>query len=196
MIITAIIIYASDPGPVLYRSSRVGKDGLIFHMYKFRSMYQNDVKTPLITLRNDDRIFPFGRFIRKSKIDELPQLLNIIQGKMSIVGWRPEDIDNKDKVFKNEYERILTIKPGLTSPASLYDYTHGEKCDNEEVYETEFLEQKLMLELYYVDNRTLLYDVRLIWRTIKTIVQVVIGDDEFPLPIEFQLIQERNDEIK
>lgn len=185
-VITAVLIYISDPGPIIFKSNRVGKNGETFIMYKFRSMYQNDRKTPLITLQDDDRIFPFGKIIRKTKIDELPQLINILEGSMSIVGWRPETPDNIDIVFDKGFDRILSIKPGLTSPASLYDYTHGEKCVNEEVYKNEFLENKLMLELYYVDHQSIGYDLSLIMRTIKTIILMIMGVEHFPLPIEFQ----------
>ena len=138
----------------------------------------------MITLRTDNRIFPFGRFIRKSKIDELPQLINIIQGKMSIVGWRPEDEENIKKVFVGKFKEILSIKPGLTSPGSLFDYTHGERYEDEESYEKEFLPKKMELELFYVKHRSLAYDMALILKTIVTILQVVCGKSEFTEPSE------------
>jgi len=113
--------------------------------------------------------------------------VNILQGKMSIVGWRPEDEENVKKVFVGKYREVLSIKPGLTSPGSLYDYTHGEKYEDEELYEKEFLPKKMDLELYYVRHRSLGYDARLIGRTIKTIVQVVFGKEDFAEPKELLL---------
>lgn len=184
LLIAIVGIYISSPGPVIFKANRVGKGGKLFTMYKFRSMHLNNEKGHMITLRTDNRIFPFGRFIRKTKIDELPQLVNILQGKMSIVGWRPEDEENVRKVFVGKYREVLSIKPGLTSPGSLYDYTHGEKYENEELYEKEFLPKKMDLELYYVRHRSLGYDARLIGRTIKTIVQVVFGKEIFAEPRE------------
>ncbi|SCW59317.1 Sugar transferase involved in LPS biosynthesis (colanic, teichoic acid) [Ruminococcaceae bacterium YRB3002] len=184
LLIAVVGIYISSPGPVLFKANRIGKGGKQFTMYKFRSMHLNNEKGHMITLRTDNRIFPFGRFLRKSKVDELPQLVNILQGKMSIVGWRPEDEENVKKVFVGKYKEILNIKPGLTSPGSLYDYTHGEKYEDEELYEKEFLPRKMDLELYYVRHRSLGYDARLIGRTIKTIIRIVWGKEDFAEPTE------------
>ena len=186
--IAAVGIFVSSPGPVLFRAKRVGKNGKMFTMYKFRTMHLNNEKGHMITLRTDNRIFPFGRFLRKSKIDELPQLVNILQGEMSIVGWRPEDEENVNKVFAGKYKKILSVKPGLTSPGSLYDYTHGEKYEDEDLYEKEFLPRKMKLELYYVKHRSLRYDVILIGRTIRTILQVIGGKEDFSEPIELNNI--------
>lgn len=188
LLIAAIGIYISSPGPILFRANRIGKSGEHFIMLKFRSMHLNNQKGHMITLRSDNRIFPFGRFLRKSKIDELPQLINILQGKMSIVGWRPEDYENASKVFVGKYREILSIKPGLTSPGSLYDYTHGEKYEDEELYEREFLPRKMDLELYYVKHRSLAYDTILICRTIRTIVLIVFGKEDFAEPKELTMV--------
>ena len=183
-LVATVGIFISSPGPVFYKANRGGKDGELFTMFKFRSMHLNNEKGHMITLRTDNRIFPFGRFIRKSKIDELPQLINIIQGKMSIVGWRPEDEENIKKVFVGKFKEILSIKPGLTSPGSLFDYTHGERYEDEESYEKEFLPKKMELELFYVKHRSLAYDMALILKTIVTILQVVCGKSEFTEPSE------------
>ena len=143
----------------------------------------------LTTLQNDNRIFPFGYFIRKAKIDEMPQVFNILLGQMTVVGPRPEDVVNVRVLYRGEYKRILDIKPGLTSPASLYDYTHGEKYEDERLYETEFAPQKLALELYYVKNRGLLYDTRLILRTAYIIVMILLGKQYFKKPKELDMIR-------
>ena len=143
----------------------------------------------LTTLQNDNRIFPFGYFIRKAKIDEMPQVFNILLGQMTIVGPRPEDVANVRNLYHGEYKRILDIKPGLTSPASLYDYTHGEQYEDEKLYETEFLPQKLALELYYVKNRGLLYDMLLILKTAFVIVMTLLGKQYFKKPKELDMIE-------
>ena len=131
-LLTFIIIKVASPGPAIYKAKRVGKNGILFDCYKFRSMIVDSGKVRLTTLENDDRIYPFGRFIRKTKIDEMPQVFNILKGDMSVVGPRPEDKENADRVYVDEYKQILNVKPGLTSPASLYDYTHGELLEDDE----------------------------------------------------------------
>lgn len=183
-ILTWLIIKIVSPGPAIYKAKRVGKDGLLFDCYKFRSMRVDSGKVKLTTLQNDDRIFPFGKFIRKAKIDEMPQVVNILKGEMSVVGPRPEDKDNADKVYIEEYKHILDVKPGLTSTASLYDYTHGELFEDEERYEKEFMPKKLKLELYYVNRRSFWYDIVLILRTAWLIIQKTCGNKEFAEPKE------------
>lgn len=189
-IITAAIIMIVSPGNPVYKAKRVGLHGKQFTLYKFRSMRKDSGKIKITTLENDDRIFPFGRWIRKVKIDETPQFFNILLNSMSVVGPRPEDKDNASKIYSGKYGHILDVKPGLTSPASLYDYTHGEKYEDEEAYEREFLPKKLALELYYVNHRGLWYDIRIIARTVKTIIQKFLGKKNFPEPAELKKIQE------
>ena len=186
-IITYIIIKVVSPGPAFFKAKRVGLHGKVFDCYKFRSMRVDSGKVKLTTLQNDDRIFPFGRFIRKTKIDEMPQALNILFGDMSVVGPRPEDMVNADKIYQGEYKQILDVKPGLTSPASLYDYTHGEKYEDEELYEKEFVPQKLQLELYYVKHRSFMYDVRIIVKTAWLIMLTFCGKKNFEKPKELCL---------
>ena len=185
-VITWLIIKIVSPGPVIYKAERVGIDGKLFKCYKFRSMRVDSGKVRLTTLNNDDRIFPFGKFIRKAKIDEMPQVVNILKGEMSVVGPRPEDKDNADKVYVGDFVHILDVKPGLTSTASLYDYTHGELFEDEESYEKEFMPKKLKLELYYVNHRSFWYDIQLVLRTAWLIVLKTCGKREFAEPIELQ----------
>lgn len=186
-LLTFIIIKIVSPGPAIYKAKRVGKDGKLFDCYKFRSMRVDSGKVRLTTLENDDRIFPFGKFIRKAKIDEMPQVVNILKGEMSVVGPRPEDQENADKVYVGEYKHILDVKPGLTSTASLYDYTHGELFEDEESYEKVFLPKKLKLELYYVKHRSFWYDLVLVIRTGWLIIQKTCGKNEFDEPKELLL---------
>lgn len=185
-LISWLIIKITSPGPAIYKAERVGKGGKLFKCYKFRSMRVDSGKVRLTTLENDERIFPFGRFIRKTKIDEMPQVVNILKGEMSVVGPRPEDKENADKVYVGEYVHILDVKPGLTSTASLYDYTHGEKFEDEESYEKEFMPKKLKLELYYVNHRSFWYDIVLVLRTAWLIVLKTCGKSEFAEPAELR----------
>lgn len=183
-LLTYIIIKIVSPGPAIYKAKRVGKEGVLFDCYKFRSMRVDSGKVKLTTLQNDDRIFPFGKFIRKAKIDEMPQVVNILKGEMSVVGPRPEDKDNAEKVYVGKYRHILDVKPGLTSTASLYDYTHGELFEDEDSYEREFMPKKLKLELYYVNHASFGYDMVLILRTAWLIIQKTCGKSNFEEPEE------------
>ena len=185
-LLTYIIIKIVSPGPAIYKAKRVGKDGKLFDCYKFRSMRVDSGKVKLTTLQNDDRIFPFGKFIRKAKIDEMPQVVNILKGEMSVVGPRPEDQENADKVYVGEFKHIMDVKPGLTSTASLYDYTHGELFEDEELYEKVFMPKKLKLELYYVNHRSFWYDIILVLRTGCLIALKTCGKSEFAEPVELQ----------
>ena len=186
-LLTFIIIKIVSPGPAIYKAKRVGKDGKLFDCYKFRSMRVDSGKVRLTTLGNDDRIFPFGKFIRKAKIDEMPQVVNILMGDMSVVGPRPEDKENADKVYVGEYKHILDVKPGLTSTASLYDYTHGELFEDEESYEKIFLPKKLKLELFYVNHRTFWYDILLVLKTAWLIILKTCGKSDFEEPKELNI---------
>lgn len=183
-VITWLIIKIVSPGPAIYKAERVGIDGKLFKCYKFRSMRVDSGKVRLTTLNNDDRIFPFGKFIRKAKIDEMPQVVNILKGEMSVVGPRPEDKENADKVYVGDFVHILDVKPGLTSTASLYDYTHGETFEDEESYEKEFMPKKLKLELYYVNHRSFWYDIQLVLRTAWLIILKTGGKNDFTEPGE------------
>lgn len=187
-LVTWLIIKIVSPGPAIYRAKRVGMYGILFDCYKFRSMRVDSGKVKLTTLQNDDRIFPFGKFIRKAKIDEMPQVVNILKGEMSVVGPRPEDKENANKVYVGEYVEILDVKPGLTSPASLYDYTHGEKFENEDDYERLFVPQKLQLELYYVRHQSFWYDISLVFRTAWLIIQTFCGKKTFGKPKELDKV--------
>ena len=190
-LLTAIIIKCTSPGPILYRAKRIGENGKVFTCYKFRSMHVNSGKVHITTLKNDERIYPFGKFIRTAKIDEFPQVINIFLGEMSVVGPRPEDEDNAKEIYVGRYSKLLEAKPGLTSPGSIYDFTHGEFFENEEDYINNFLREKLELELYYVENANLWYDIRIVLRTAKMIIYRLIRKKILPLPPEHLYILER-----
>lgn len=173
-LITAIAIKLSSPGPVLYHSDRTAQNHRLFHFYKFRSMHVTNADKGLF-VADAERLFTVGRIIRRLKIDELPQLFNVIKGDMSIVGPRPMPWSTVDTIYCGEYQRILSVRPGLTSAASLYDYTVGDTYSDNDAYMREVLPIKLKMELLYVDKQSFLYDLSLVWRTVLTILQVLFG---------------------
>ena len=175
----AIVIKIQSPGPVLYKAKRIGRNGKPFLCYKFRTMCVESGAIRLTTLSNDERVFGFGRFLRKTKLDETPQLLNVIKGEMSVIGPRPEDEVNSKRVFGYAYDSILSVRPGLSSPASIYDYTHGENFANEDEYEKTLLPQKIALELYYIKHQTVFYDFLIIIRTVVVILLTLFGKKRF-----------------
>lgn len=187
-IIISFIIKIQSPGPVVYKAERIGLNGRVFTLYKFRSMRVDSGLIHITTLNNDSRVFPFGKFLRKTKLDETLQFLNIIKGDMSIIGPRPEDKDNANFIFVGKYKKILQTLPGLSSPASLFDYTHGDFYESEDSYNKLFLPKKLELELYYIENKNMWYDIVIFFRTIAIIFLVVCGKKSFPMPKEFNKI--------
>lgn len=191
-LLIAIVIKLQSPGPAIYKAIRIGKDGRPFTLLKFRTMRVDSGKIRLTTLRGDPRVFPFGGFLRKTKLDETPQLFNILAGTMSVIGPRPEDQINSDKLYVGPFARILSVKPGLSSPASLYDYTHGETYPSEELYLRDFEPKKLAVELYYVDHQSFLYDLQIILRTIATITLIAFGKRSFKPPRELALSEGTN----
>ncbi len=187
-LIICSIIKIQSPGPVLFKPERVGENGKTFTLYKFRSMRVDSGAIHVTTLRGDPRIFPFGAFLRRSKLDETPQLINVLKGEMSVIGPRPEDKVNAEKLYVGKYKEILSVKPGLSSPASLYDYTHGEAYEHEEDYVREFEPKKLDVELYYVRHRSIWYDLQTIAKTIGTIVLIMLGKKDFKEPKEVKYL--------
>lgn len=177
-LITAIAIKVSSPGPVFYYSDRTAKDHRRFHFYKFRSMHVTDADKGLF-VADADRVFTVGKIIRRLKIDELPQLINVIKGDMSIVGPRPMPWNTVDSTYYGKYQSILTVRPGLTSAASLYDYTVGDTYVDNDAYIREVLPIKLEMEMLYIERQSFGYDCQLVWRTIVTILQVLAGKKEF-----------------
>jgi len=189
-VITAICIKVCSPGPIFYVSERVGKRGKTFRFYKFRSMHVPKGKDKGLFLVDQERAFPFGQLIRKLKIDELPQLINIVKNDMSIVGPRPMTQTGIKDMYFGKYSMALSVKPGLTSPASLYDYVIGNQCTSEEEYLANIVPIKRELELYYVNHRSLAYDCSLIWRTIVMIIKVALGKKNFTEEPECHVLRE------
>ncbi len=187
----AVGVFISSPGSILYHSMRAGKDKKPFKFYKFRSMHQPKGKKKDMFMADPDRLFPFGQLMRRLKIDELPQLINVIKGDMSIVGPRPMTAEHVDEMYSGRYEKVASIRPGLTSAASLYDYTVGDTYHDDAAYRREVLPVKLEMELYYVEHESFLYDVSLVIRTVTTILEVFSGKKEFKDQPELKIVRKR-----
>jgi lipopolysaccharide/colanic/teichoic acid biosynthesis glycosyltransferase len=172
LLMVALAVKWSSPGPVLYRARRVGKDGRLFNLYKFRSMVVDaDSRGPRVTASGDVRVTGVGRFLRRTKLDELPQLFNTLVGDMSLVGPRPEDPDYV-KLYSPEQRRVLSVRPGITSPATLRYRTEEQLLvgpEWEETYRTEILPDKLRIELEYLSGRTLSSDMLILAKTASSL---------------------------
>ena len=171
-LLLVVLIKADSAGPVLYRAERVGQGGGLFRMLKFRSMVSHaDQRGPGITVAGDERITRVGRLLRRSKMDELPQLFNVLKGEMGLVGPRPED-PRYVALYTAEQRRLLEIRPGITSPASLW-YRHEEQLlegpDWEKLYVEQVMPHKLQMELDYMERRTRWSDLCVILRTTLTV---------------------------
>jgi lipopolysaccharide/colanic/teichoic acid biosynthesis glycosyltransferase len=167
-LLIALAIKITMPGPVFFRQIRIGYRCKPFTIFKFRSMIVNQSELS-VTLKSDNRITTFGRFLRKSKTDELPQLWNILIGEMSFVGPRPDVPGYSDKLL-GEDQLLWTVKPGLTGLDSI-SYPNEEelldKLPNPQRYYDEVLwPDKVRINVGYIKNRTFWYDVKIIWKTI------------------------------
>ena len=173
-LIIALAIVLESRGGVFYRQIRVGKGNKDFYLYKFRTMRTGSDQKGLLTVgERDSRITRVGYFLRKYKIDEFPQLLNVLKGDMSIVGPRPEVRKYVD-MYMPEQMRVLSVRPGLTDIASI-QYVHENELlaasdDPEKTYIEEVMPAKLALNLQYIDNQSVLGDLKLIWKTFVAIL--------------------------
>jgi lipopolysaccharide/colanic/teichoic acid biosynthesis glycosyltransferase len=170
--VIAALVKLQDGGPVFYRATRVGKGGDLFKLYKFRTMVVDaDRVGPGVTFSGDNRTTRIGRFLRRAKLDELPQLVNVLAGDMSLVGPRPED-PRYVALYTPEQRQVLSVRPGITSAASII-YRYEEQLlsgsDPEAVYRYVILPSKLKTDLDYLYKRNVWSDVRLILRTAAAI---------------------------
>lgn len=174
LLVVMIAIKLQDHGPVFYRARRVGLQGKEFFLFKFRTMIVHADKVgPGITLACDQRITQVGRVLRHYKLDELPQLINVVRGEMALVGPRPED-PRYAAMYNEDQRRILSILPGVTSPASLCFKDENsilEGPDWGKKYVTEVAPQKIAIDLDYFGHNTLCTDFGVIFRTIVAIVR-------------------------
>ena len=174
-LIIAIAIKCSSKGPVLFKQERVGRHGKTFKIWKFRSMIVDaEAKGMQITTDGDDRITKVGKFIRKTKIDELPQLFNVLSGKMSFVGPRPE-VPKYVAMYNDEQLRVLSVKPGITDLASIEFRNENDLLDNDDDPERKYIEEimpaKLELNLKYIEKAGFFYDIGLIFKTIAKVIK-------------------------
>lgn len=179
-IIGIVGILISDWGPIFYTARRIGKDNKPFKMYKFRSMrvLKAPKKGAEASLRpEEDRIFPFGHFIRKVKIDELPQLLNILNGSMSIVGPRPVAQDQFDMFRYGKWDEAKAVPVGLSGPAALYDFIYGDSFTDEKEYMEKVYPTRRELEYTYVRKASFFYDCKMIIYTVICILYALVGKE-------------------
>jgi lipopolysaccharide/colanic/teichoic acid biosynthesis glycosyltransferase len=175
-LVISLIILISSKGEIFYRQIRVGKDFKPFGLYKFRTMVKDADKIgPLVTKDNDPRITKIGRILRKTKLDELPQFINVLKGDMSIVGPRPE-VEKYVNARKEDYKVILSVKPGITDYATILFRDEEDimaKYDNvEEAYLNIVLPQKIALYRIYIDEISFLTDIKIIAKTILKVLRV------------------------
>ena len=173
--VVALLIKIDSAGPVFFRQERMGREFRPFLIYKFRTMVQDaPSKGGLITAGHDPRITRIGRLLRMTKIDELPQLFNVLKGEMSFVGPRPE-VRQYVELFDRDYKEILKVRPGITDLASI-EYRHettilGQSANPDETYVTKILPDKIRLAKEYLGRSSFLYDLSLILRTIFRVLQ-------------------------
>ncbi len=172
-IVTALLIVIDSKGGVFYKQERIGKKRSPFYLYKFRSMRPEADLGSKITVGKDPRITKIGAFIRKYKIDELPQLINIINGDMSVVGPRPEVKQYVD-LYTDEQLKVLSVKPGLTDFASIKFFNEqevlGQSENPQQLYIEEIMPAKLELNLLYLKKMSFSTDLKIILKTLKKIV--------------------------
>jgi lipopolysaccharide/colanic/teichoic acid biosynthesis glycosyltransferase len=174
LIVIGLLIKGGDSGPAFYRGVRVGQYGKLFHVFKFRTMVMNAEKLGGPSTADDDsRITKVGRFIRKYKLDELPQLINVLKGEMSFVGPRPE-VQHYVDMFTEEEKVILSVRPGITDWASLWNPDEGAilagSPDPEKTYMEKIRPTKIRLQLKYVRERSFWVDLKIVFKTLLTIV--------------------------
>lgn len=170
----SLLAKLQSKGPVFYKAKRVGKDEAVFEMYKFRTMVVNaDTLGGSLTTYRDTRITSIGRFLRWTKLDELPNLINVIKGEMSLIGPRPEAPDYV-KHYTEVQKQVLQVKPGMTGPSQLANRDEAEKLkgqqDAEHYYITELMPKKLALDLHYVATQSLVSDIGWLLKTVWVVI--------------------------
>jgi lipopolysaccharide/colanic/teichoic acid biosynthesis glycosyltransferase len=180
-LVIAILIKLSSSGSIIYSQERVGLNGKLFRLYKFRSMVANADKIGTsVTSDEDPRITKIGRFLRKTKLDELPQLWNVLKGDMSLVGPRP-DVPEVVNTYSPEMRRILEVRPGITGTAALYLINEEELLalahDPDRAYEEIFIPAKIKLSMEHVTRKSIWFNLSIIIKTMWALT----GGKIFPL---------------
>lgn len=169
-LLIAFAIKLDDGGSVFFVQERVGYRGAVFRMLKFRTMIENaERKGPLITIAGDTRITRAGRWLRSSKLDELPQLINVLRGEMSLVGPRPE-VPYYVRMYTAEQRKVLDLKPGITDPASIHYLDESgvlaKESDPEVVYINRIMDDKIRMNLIYAEHASWITDIQVILATL------------------------------
>ena len=171
LVLIVVLIKFDSGGPIFFRQERIGRKLQPFRIYKFRTMVPDSPRTGgLITVGEDPRITRVGRWLRKTKLDELPQLLNVLKGEMSLVGPRPE-VPRYVELYRGDYEEILQVAPGITDLASLAYRNEaellGQVADPEEEYIHHILPEKIRLAKEYAHQSSLRFDLQVILKTLR-----------------------------
>lgn len=174
LLLIGLLVVLDSKGPMIYKQQRIGRGGKPFCLYKFRTMKHHSDKQGLLTIgERDPRITRLGYFLRKSKLDELPQLWNVLVGDMSIVGPRPE-VKKYVDMYDARQRRVLDVRPGLTDPASLEYIDENKILESfehpEEAYIKMIMPRKLELNLDYIERRNFFFDLFIMVRTLMRIV--------------------------
>ena len=173
LLVVSVLVSVTSPGGVFFRQERIGKDGKPFRIFKFRSMRKDNAGLK-ITTGNDSRITPVGRFLRKSKIDELPQLINVLVGDMSFVGPRPEVADYVN-LYTPYQRQVLLVRPGITGLASIRFRNENDLLtasdDPNRTYVEQIMPRKIDLDLEYIPHASVFYDIKLIFQTFAVVIK-------------------------
>lgn len=174
LILIAILLKSESKGPVFYKQVRVGLNSTDFKIFKFRTMFVGSDKKGLLTIGDKDpRVTKIGFFLRKYKLDELPQLINVFVGNMSVVGPRPE-VRKYVSLYSESDLEILSVKPGITDFASIIFRNEAEILKNsdspEDLYIKEIMPRKIAINKEYIEDNNILVDVKIILKTLKTII--------------------------
>lgn len=184
--LAGVLIFVSDPGPIFYRPRRAGLKGEQFTLFKLRSMRRlkaGQVASKITAGKQDPRVFAFGHVIRVTKIDELPQFWNVILGQLAVVGPRPEDPAMIAEHYTPYDLETLNVRPGLTSPGSLFASTHGDDLLGTEDTEGDYVEKvmplRMAIEHVYMSKRSVAYDAWVVWRTVGLIFGTFLRKKEW-----------------
>lgn len=179
LVLVAIAVKLSSPGPVFFRQTRVGQFGRPFQMFKFRSMKASGQPGSRLTAIGDSRVTPLGAWLRRTKIDELPQLLNVVLGDMSLVGPRPE-VPEFTVFYTKKQNRILECRPGITGPSiNIYEEELlAEQVDKEKFYIAAILPAKLKIDLSYCQNIAFKTDLYILYQTFAKLLIRIYGAEK------------------
>jgi lipopolysaccharide/colanic/teichoic acid biosynthesis glycosyltransferase len=190
-LVIAVVILVDEPGPVLYRARRVGHHGREFDMFKFRKMRRN-AAGPRLTLADDARFSGVGRMLARTKLDELPQLVNVLRGEMAVVGPRPED-PSYVVAYPAEFAEITRVRPGITGLSQIQYRDEAALLvgdDFETLYRNEVLPQKIDLDRYYVSHRCLALDLRILgWTGVAMVAGARVKRDEQTCSVTFERVR-------